>query len=957
MKYIYSIKILLVFSIGLIAQKMAQAQDFHLVKDINTSTNSNPNNSSKTWAVLNGISYFSADDGINGYGLWRSDGTEAGTYIVKTGISPHEITATGGKLFFYTNSPSALYTSDGTEAGTRSLAIAAINDSSYIEYNSMFSFNGQLLFSVNEVNREALYISDGTVQGTRVLLNFFDTTKNTSKSIYGFNGLLAIKNKFYFSTDVYNKIDFSDGRRLWVTDGTGAGSYIIGNLTHDCKQLISNSEDVSDPKLYFLAAADNNENRLLYSINSQPGDAQLVAGFDGFGASVGSLNLEIKINNTLYFIGNISGSNADQSLYKYDLTGSSGVELVKEVSASNPDGTASYLSGLFNYNGTLVFSSYEAVSKTFQLWKIDSATSAAILLKDDLQAFDIITQNGSMYFSGQNALTGAELWRSDGTTAGTSLVKDIAPGAMSSNPYKLLALNNKLLFAASTETTGNELWQTNGTDAGTSVVKDINQTSTASSFINDLTQLNSNLIFSGPGEGGITGLNSARIFISDGTNEGTKIITDTIYHTGAFYDHVSGSGVTAMAGEAYFWGESKSGKRGLYKTDGTTTGTVLVKELGFIMRIERFFKTDDLIYFFVKYDNGVTAELWRTDGTAANTFSIKNDLSIFYLRDEFLAAANNNLFFSVPGQGLWKTDGSVAGTVLLKSFSDRAVNLFFNNNTLYFSFEFGSQNALWKSDGTVNGTGPVTSNVISAANFVVLNNEVFFTAFRNPAYYNSPGRQLFKTDGTYSGTVPFSQLYPGQQGIDYSNFKPIILNGILYFLSKPSSSANTDLWVNDPNFGTVLVTSLPTKDGYLNPVYTCNGKIFFVQAQQLWESDGTKYGIHTSYDITASKLSFSYPSLFSSVNSQLFFSGYSYNYREELYGGFVSPPAPYFTAIHDGNWSSGYVWANGMVPTSGANVIIQSSVTGNTDATCNTLHLEAGGSLTVEPGINISVTH
>ena len=75
-------------------------------------------------------------------------------------------------------------------------------------------------------------------------------------------------------------------------------------------------------------------------------------------------------------------------------------------------------------------------------------------------------------FSGDNT-TGYELWKSDGTAAGTMMVKNINPGSSSSQPTDFLAVGGALYFTAGTNNEGRELWKTDGTDAGTVMVKDI----------------------------------------------------------------------------------------------------------------------------------------------------------------------------------------------------------------------------------------------------------------------------------------------------------------------------------------------------------------------------------------------------------------------------------------------------------------------------------------------------
>ena len=69
--------------------------------------------------------------------------------------------------------------------------------------------------------------------------------------------------------------------------------------------------------------------------------------------------------------------------------------------------------------------------------------------------------------------TGTELWVTDGTTQGTSLVADIQPGTSGSGPTSLVAVGNEIYFAASVATLSTELWKSDGTAAGTTLVFDL----------------------------------------------------------------------------------------------------------------------------------------------------------------------------------------------------------------------------------------------------------------------------------------------------------------------------------------------------------------------------------------------------------------------------------------------------------------------------------------------------
>ena len=81
--------------------------------------------------------------------------------------------------------------------------------------------------------------------------------------------------------------------------------------------------------------------------------------------------------------------------------------------------------------------------------------------------------DGTLYFAGNGGVADWELWRSDGTADGTTLVMDIAPGPDGSFPSFLIDLDGELYFTAERRNHGVELWRSDGSPQGTIVVADI----------------------------------------------------------------------------------------------------------------------------------------------------------------------------------------------------------------------------------------------------------------------------------------------------------------------------------------------------------------------------------------------------------------------------------------------------------------------------------------------------
>src|SRR5262249_22218415 len=144
----------------------------------------------------------------------------------------------------------------------------------------------------------------------------------------------------------------------------------------------------------------------------------------------------------------------------------------------------SFPSQLSNLNGTVLFRADDGVHGP-ELWKSDGTADGTVLVKDIYpgSSFSLTLDRGlgpmianrSLFFTADDGVHWVQLWKSDGTTAGTFMVKDIVPDVTST--YRRIDLmgeaNGTMFFAADDGVHGVELWKSDGTEAGTVLVKDI----------------------------------------------------------------------------------------------------------------------------------------------------------------------------------------------------------------------------------------------------------------------------------------------------------------------------------------------------------------------------------------------------------------------------------------------------------------------------------------------------
>ncbi|MEQ9101763.1 MAG: choice-of-anchor D domain-containing protein [Imperialibacter sp.] len=581
--------------------------------------------------------------GSSGYSIWKTDGTPDGTgvvienlqssnlrtlnnellfvqrcnttqsclYKVNTMTAELELVATipiqylhnistevDGSIFF--EGGNELWKTDGTEPGTIKIADLEASNSSGYNWNYAFVNNRFLFTFIGNASGHEIWVSDGTTEGTSILRDFNP-------------GLEASRPEFLSSSESFSFISLNDGqkgRELWATQGSPETTISVGDLRTVPESLtIKDAETVgNDLVLYLGRDFDNNQAPNLVNVTDE---------------------------NTLKAIGR-NGS------YTYLTNYTASLEVLGE---------------------SIIFKAHEvtnnAIHTNLFLFKDGTLESVAEL---SISPTNISIANGVAFFSNDEAAYGGELWMSDGTIESVKMIKDIASGT-SSGTYEGSGLSVEYVpgtgyfFTANDRIHGPELWKSDLTDEGTSMLKDI-RVGPWGSLPSNFYVFKDMLFFLTEKETAVH-----EIWVTDGTEIGTQRLFDHSNTIGAIEYHTLGDWLYYVIRNNSFFYE-------LWKTDGTSEGTELVETLGqfYIANEDPFIPLNETLIYIKKsegygYDYfSLSAEsneqIYHSETGYLGGYTVVDDYLLFWEGDNLLNST------------MLGTDGSAEGTTLLYDLTE-----------------------------------------------------------------------------------------------------------------------------------------------------------------------------------------------------------------------------------------------------------------------------------------------
>ena len=719
---------------------------------------------------------------------------------------------------------------------------------------------GRIVFSAyTERSGDELWTSDGTASGSRMLFDACpgdcDSLPEVLGTLGGGDGVaLAVA-----SAEVPGRAD-----RIWATDGSPAGTYVLTDNGADLAMVrqFDESQGLSyfsfdraflAGSMFFAACGDDHGCGVWASDGTAAG-TRLVAPASSLDGSPAHFTATA---HAVFFVAGPAGS---PSLWTTDGS-AAGTERLAELTGPPREITAARAKVFFLAPGTdgeELWASDGTQAGTLQVTQLAPPQPFNTGSADPEENRPVVVAFGSrVYFAANDGVHGWEIWRSNGTVAGTRRITDFADPA----PFVLPALRRgmaevkgRLIFPASAGRRGWALWTAGGTSTSASMLKDC---------------------LSGCGHGRqyggvVTAIGGRAVFMLADTAHGTQLwSTDgTAGGTRDLHDFCAGPcaldltyGFVPLLSRLAFALEGVKTNPDLWWTDGTPAGTRPLTHLtgGVLSGTAAPVAVGSRIFFSA--DSAAGEELWVIDkGKARQAANLAEDVGSS--SPAGLTALGDRLVFQAQGsfaaEDLWQTRGTAATTsqiaedvsLALPPPSDCPPTCFHLLAAVDSRIVFLSSDRqgfqLWRtgdSPATPDNTLQLTS--VQPPGFMVPSLAVL--AGRAFFFIGRPDRlELWRSDGTPDGTLQVASMPAA-----YIAFGLKAAGGALWFGVQTDDASS--IWRSDgTTAGTAEVATLPemVDISFFTPLTSVGSRVFFVttnfnlgdHADQLWVSDGTAAG-------------------------------------------------------------------------------------------------------------------
>lgn len=690
-------------------------------------------------------------------------------------------------------------------------------------------FNGFIYFFVNQVNsNRELWRTNGTAAGTVKVKDNFGYTSE----------IIVLGGQMYF-LDMFS---------IWESDGTTQGTISLSNINN----IFIDNSGVN------LVGFNNNiifrttgNNTYLSKIDLQSLVVTPIAENSwNIGSSIPTISSYIDADTALYLI-----NKRYESAYLLKIKSNN-------FQTTIIDTLNNYAKDLYKINNHIIFTTNNKLLSISP----NSAIQKSIVLRDTLSLLPYYNRfssfstilNNKFYFIASGLHSGYKLWKTDGTVKGTIVVKDLP-----TLPTVIFTLDNHLYFKLYGQ---NKLWKSDGTAQNTIISVDLPVAKLDSlvGFEKQFWVSNHKAFFWGD-----TPQYGAEPYFTDG-NTTAELVKDV--NLGNNSSHPLSTSLK-INGVLYFIPYNGIRYNELWKTDGTAEGTVLIKEIPQFITSSIYTYISNMtemngILYFITNDGYIKNQLWRSDGTTEGTYMVK-DINFSYVVSSTpsnIAVLNGFLYFSAydgtSNSDIWKSDGTTVGTI---KFKQSASNIFATKNRLYFS-SFGKrgQQVVWTSDGTIDETHPLRDldfnitglRVFNPICFTNIDDKVYFFSSYQTSTYSFINEALFVSDGTENGTqiVKSFGRTQGADSLGLTTSNSLFLtaaNKQLFFHVRSLkvgslSSIEYYLWKSDGTLAGTTLVSPDTKSilGYYKiaststNIYYVFGKGYDSEPSELWTITG-----------------------------------------------------------------------------------------------------------------------